>query len=109
MREIKLEDIDGTVLGRAALVTINLNDPWSDGKLPSLTRTDFSELDGGVHGPMQACRTFWESVKTDWPDHQMAVVGNDRAKYLDWVDLMTALDNSPEGLTPEAYLQTKKP
>lgn len=103
MRDVKLEDVDGTVKGRAALVMIDLEDPWGAKAAPSLMRSDFEEGEDGGYGPVAACWALWEGTKADWPHHTAAVVANERAQYLDWVSKMEEIGIT--GNTPEQYVQ----
>lgn len=96
MRKIDVKDVDGTVPGKAALVMINLDDPWNEKADPSLVRSDFDEE--YAPDPIRACWELWASIKGDWPGHTAAVIANDRAKYLDWDRKMRAIgftDNDP--------------
>jgi hypothetical protein len=98
--KLTLADVDGTVMGRAALVIINLDDPWGE-KPHSMMRQDLDEE--GFSNPRRSCWNVWETTKADWPSHTVTVVANPRADYLDWVVKMEHL--GIEDNTPERYLE----
>lgn len=107
MSKIKLEDVDGTVPARAALVMVNLEDPWGQRDLPNLMRSDFTEAaPDNTANPIRACWGLWEGTKADWPGYTATVVSNERAKYLDWVPKMEALGIT--GNTPEQYIEARE-
>ena len=91
---MELKDIDGTIAGRAALVSMDLENPG----VPMYQ--DFIEGDD-TRDPIDRCWTLWESVKDDFPKHTASVIANSRAKYLDYAAQMQRLGVSP---TPEKYL-----
>lgn len=81
----KLKDVDGTIPGRAALILIDLENPDTRrGFMQSL----FVEGEGNCTDPVLSCNALWESTKGDWPRHRMAIVADERAKYIEWNRLM---------------------
>lgn len=97
----KLADIDGTTPGRAALVSIDLNNPGGDMGGPMYA--DFEEGNDGVTDPIQRCWNFWEATKDDFPTHTAAVISNPRAKYLAYEREMNRLGIGV--VSPQEYLE----
>lgn len=98
----ELKDVDGTTMGRASLIAINLEDAYNDSG-NALMRNDFDEGDDA--DPMQACERLRESIEGDWPEHIFTIVGNERANYLRWARLMKECGIESEELTPQEYLE----
>lgn len=101
-KPVTLDQVDGTVPGRAALIIINLNDTWGNEPY-SLMRHDFQE-DAATSDPVDACHRLWSGIRTDWPKHQATIACNPRASYLDWKTKMEALRLGSH-VTPEDYLE----
>lgn len=101
-KDYTLEDIDGSQgPGRAALVMIDLDDPYGEHGHRSLMRADVEE-EPGRDNPIRHCWALWEGTKADWPGHSAVVVGNPRAEYLDWKHKMDAMGLES---TPAFYLE----
>lgn len=98
---MELKDIDGTTKGRAALVSMDLENPGGD--LGGPLWQDFEEGDENLDqlDPIARCWSFWEATKDDFPTHTASVIANNRAKYLDYAQMMKQLGVDP---TPEKYL-----
>lgn len=65
-------------IGKAMLVTINLDDPYTNGAMwegPFLERPDYPPH---AH-PIARAWALWESIKDDWPEASATVIANDRA------------------------------
>ena len=90
---ITLADVDGTIPGRAALVSLRLD--IKDSK----TMTDVViEGEYGCTDPFESCDRLRLAIGDDFPDHVHTTVGNERARYLAWKRRMDELlggDNSP--------------
>lgn len=52
--------------------------------------TQFRE-DQGHENPIRSCQNFQRSLEPDWPGHDWAIIPNDRAKFLMWVERMAAI------------------
>lgn len=103
MKKITLEDIDGTIPGRAALVSLDLDNPGGDRGGPMYA--DFEE-DHCCPDPIQRCWSFWEVTQEDFPTHRAAVIANERARYLVYVREMTRLGIGV--LSPQEYLDNRE-
>lgn len=68
-------------VGRAILLTIDLDDPYANGPM---WEGPFDEREGDAHHehPIARAEALWESIKGDWPNMQSRVVANDRAHAL---------------------------
>jgi len=104
-QKITLKDIDGTVPGRAALVSMNLNTMFDsdNGKPPQWA--GYVEGEFSCDNPIEMAWALWESIKDDHPDHVPAVLSNERAKYLRWVALMVGILDTEA--TFQEYLDAK--
>lgn len=97
-----LADIDGTVPGKAMLMSIKLVDSL-DGEDPEQMHTFFEEKEGDPD-PWTFALGLKAGIEDDWPDHEWAIVANWRARYLRWAYTMPAFLPGPH--TPEEYLAT---
>jgi len=102
---LTLKDVDGTIPGKAALVIIDLNDPWGD-KPGSLMRNDVDEET--QPNPVVTCWRLWEATKSDWPGHTATVVANPRAEYLRWKNGMREELGITENTDPQDYIDIMK-
>lgn len=90
--ELTLADVDGTIPGRAILVSL---------KLDYDTNPYFDVNVEGQHGctdPFATCERTLLAIGDDFPDHVHTMVGNERAKYLAWkrrLGSMFSGDHSP--------------
>lgn len=101
MRKITLKDIDGTILGRAVVVGIDMAGPSGDIE-PMFT--DFVvEGAGGCHDPIQKCQAFQIALEGDWPTHHFAIIANPRAQYLTYARRMREMGMTPN--SPREYLE----
>ena len=94
-KDLKLEDYDGTIKGRAALISMDLENPGHP------MYEDFVEEDD-TRDPIDRCWRLWESIHEDFPGHEPAVIANPRAEYLRYVREMNMLGIGV--LTPLEYL-----
>lgn len=101
MAKLKLTDVDGTIPGRAALVSINLDTMMDyDGKGSQFA--GFVEGEHNCADPIESAWALWESIKDDFPGRRAAVIANSRAKYLAWKRRIEAL--GMKDTTPKDYL-----
>jgi hypothetical protein len=98
---VSLRDVDGTVPGRAALVSINLDDPDTTGTRYAY----FVEGEFGCTNPIGDCHGLWESIKGDWPDDTHGIIPNERACYLNWRARCEAM--GMENIEPQDYLEMR--
>jgi hypothetical protein len=97
----RLADIDGTVKGRVQLMSIKLVDELED---PEQMHTPITEGDHD-EDPWTFAMGLMRGIEMDWPDHEWAIVGNWRARYLRWAT--TLVQWLPDADTsPVAYLAT---
>ncbi|MEW9530672.1 hypothetical protein [Microbispora sp. NPDC049125] len=99
-KKITLEDVDGTVPGRAALVSMDLANPGGRNGGPMYH--DFVEGEGSDHDPILRAQALQESIEDDWPNHTYAVLYNARAQYLATARQMREIGF--ENYTPQEYL-----
>lgn len=99
MGTVTHEDIDGTKgPGVAMLVMIK---PVGHEVDPEMMWERLVE--GTVTNPARAAWALRDSVREDWPEHEFAVIKNERAAYLLWRERMQAILGPTEG-SIEAYL-----
>jgi hypothetical protein len=93
-----LADVDGTVKGKVQLMSIRLRE-----NNPEQYATYIEE---GMYDddPWTFAVGLMRGIEMDWPDHEWAIVGNWRARYLRWAATMPSFLPGPH--TPEAYLAT---
>lgn len=97
-----LADVDGSVKGRAVLMSIKVGDTLDED--PEQMHTDLVE-DEKHDDPWGWALILMRSMEDDWPDHEWAIVGNWRARYLRWVQqMLTVIPGG--GHTPEQYLES---
>lgn len=96
-----LKDIDGTVPGKVQLMSVKLVDDMFDE--PELMATPIYEGDHDKD-PWTFAMGLMRGIEQDWPDHEWAIVGNWRARYLRWAHTMPSFLPGPH--TPEDYLAT---
>lgn len=101
MSDLTLADVDGTIPGKAALVIINLDDPWGE-ETGSLMRDDSDEERSP--DPVISCWNMWRATKSDWPKHTATVVANPRASYLRWKIGMQEDLGITNSTTPQDYI-----
>jgi hypothetical protein len=97
-----LKDVDGRVPGRVQLVSIRLDE--DDPK----QMCTFFEEESGKRDPYLRAEGLMRSLEDDWPEHEWAMIGNWRARYLLWAWNMEnmGLDFGEDALSPQAYLDT---
>lgn len=104
---VDLAAISAENTGVAYLLTVSLD---ASNPEPLADRFDEGDLFDGepsVHGhPIARAQMLWSAIESDWPDRLFSIVGNDRAKYLAWVERMRLLDENWPA-TPEAYIEAK--
>lgn len=96
-----LADIDGTVKGKAVLMSIKLVDEFDEDPEQMHTLITEGEYD---EDPWTFAMGLMRGIEKDWPDHEWAIVGNWRARYLRWAHTMPSYVTGPH--TPEEYLAT---
>jgi hypothetical protein len=96
-----LADVDGTVKGKVQLMSVKLVDGLSHDTEHMCTYIEEGEYD---EDPWTFAMGLMRGIEKDWPDHEWAIVGNWRARYLRWAATMPAFLPGPH--TPEAYLAT---
>jgi hypothetical protein len=105
-----LEDVDGTVKGKAALLNINLEfmfDGRDDQGIPSgPAYAGFVEGDYNCENPWHDCKALYDSIADDFPGHTFAIVVNSRADYLAGVKML--MDDFGFGQSPQEYLDGLK-
>lgn len=94
-----LADVDGTVPGRAMLLCIRLDEDRPD-QMYNL----FEETPDAPADPWTFAEGLMRSIEGDFPEHEWAIVGNWRAKYLRWELQMKR--TIPGEFTPQEYLET---
>lgn len=94
-----LADIDGTVPGRAVLMSARTD---SDNSEPMAETRD--EQPGDTYDPWTTLEGLQRSIEADFPDRGWAIVGNWRARYLRWAHTMQFI--IPGDHTPQDYLET---
>lgn len=92
-----LADVDGTVPGRAVLMSIKVVDTLDED--PEQMHTDLVETEGQPD-PWTWALGLMRSMEDDWPVHEWAIVGNWRARYLRWKVMMPI----PGEHSPEEYV-----
>lgn len=101
-----LRDIDGTVPGKVQLVCIRLAEELP--RRDDYMHTYFEEKLGDERDPWLRAEGLYESLKKDWPEHEWAIVGNWRARYLVWRRHQQSMGFlSEKDWTPQAYLDSK--
>lgn len=96
-----LADVDGTVPGKAMLMSVRL-----DEDNPGQMCTIFEEGPDDPVDPWTRAEGLMRGIEADWPEHEWAIVGNWRAKYLRWAHTMPAFLPGPH--TPQEYLEAFK-
>lgn len=73
--------LSGTRIGRAVLVSVNVDDPHDGG---AMWEGPFEERESDTREahPIARALALWESIKDDFPTHTATVIANDRAKNL---------------------------
>lgn len=92
-KKITLADVDGTIPGRAALVSLKLDQDDTN----SFFDVHIEGQDGCTD-PFASCDQVRRAIGDDFPEHVHTTVGNDRAHYLVWqrrMDDHIGGDNSP--------------
>lgn len=104
-KEVTLNQVDGSIKGLAAIVSLNLTHPGGMGG----PMYQVFEEDHCCADPISRCWSFWEVTEEDFPGHLASVIANPRAKYLRSVETIRALfgDEAATRHTPEAYLASK--
>lgn len=97
-KKITLADVDGTIPGRAALVSINLDRMDDEGPMYA----QFVEGEYDCTSPWHSAEGIWQSVKDDFPGHTKAIIVNERANYLRSARQLKEMFGFEE--TPEEYL-----
>lgn len=102
-----LVDVDGRELGKVQLVSIKLVEGFDD---ETQQHYAYFEEEPGKDDPYLRAEGLKLSIEDDWPEHYWAIIGNWRARYLQWV--RTLQQRMPflgeEAWTPEAYIATFK-
>lgn len=84
------ESLLDTRIGRAVLVSVNVNEPHEGG---AMWEGPFEERESDQHHahPIARAWALWESLKDDWPMHTASVIANERAKNLAAAHRMEAM------------------
>lgn len=99
----RLADIDGRVPGKVVLVSVKLQDEL-DVRKGDFQHAYFEEGEDKAD-PYLRAEGLKLSLEDDWPQHEWAVVGNWRARYLQWARRQQELGFLPEeAWSPQAYL-----
>lgn len=92
-----LADVDGTVPGKAMLMSVKLDEDE-----PGQMCTIFVEEPDAPADPWTWAEGLMRGIEDDWPDHEWAIVGNWRARYLRWAYTMQSV--IPGEHTPDEYV-----
>ena len=100
-----LKEIDGSIKGYAALVSIDMTEPFDPADpANSLMYSDFTEGESETgYDPYTLAVGLRESLWSNWPGRDWNIFANPRAKYLRWKYDMDALGLGVEH-TPKDYL-----
>ena len=95
---MRIEDVDGTVPGRAALTGVRL-----DTDRPAQMHQLLIEGPDCPDPSLSAC-ALRDSVAADWPEHVLAVAQNERARFLMAQRRMTEALGGWGSQTPAEYV-----